>query len=597
MKTLKLLALAAFALLFSQCKSTAPTAPSGPAPSLFEVAQILDSTESKFLAYTELNNGNANQSIMQTLSWVQSQPNVQSAAALDSTYITIILKSGLRTTFYFDEVGADSMSIFRGGGGSGSSKEPALSGSGILSKNTITNKNVLVYCAGYSNFYLSNGSIQVPINILNRSGAGLNVTLLEDEQCTYQIVDHFKDYGLVIIDTHGFPDGFMIGTKITVDATITTNDLFTASIAKQGGQDMLDKLLSGELSFYHHVKGGILRPYWWRNKNGSTFELDLFMTSKYIDALPAMPGTVIFGNMCYSGWQNNLGTGYNPIELSFINKNPISYYCFAFLNGTSAPVSDAFAKIMEDSLADALAIDLDSTKTANLMPSDHQTEYTDPYFTTGQLHFKHFGYDDYSYPVPCGDTLIDSRDGQRYATVCIGNQKWMAQNLNYDVPGALCYNGDPANCAAYGKLYDFTTLTQGPVSSTKVPSGVQGVCPKGWHVPSDSEFIVMIKFLGGNGFGGGQVAGAMKSTSSLWNSPNTGATNSSGFSALPGGDGVIGGSFYQNIGILAEFNTSTATIAPTYIAPSVYTLSNNSNGIQPGVLGDGARSCRCVKDP
>ncbi len=487
MKQFKVIALSVIAILFASCKASQPTGPpTGSTPSLLEATQILNSTDSIFLAYSALNNGNPHLSMMQTASWLQTQSNVQSATTLDSVYVTITLKSGLRTTYMFDETDSAGNSLFKGGEPGGAHLERV----GTLSNHTIPNKNVLIYCAGYSNFYSGNNAIQTTDNIL--TGAGLNVTLLTDAQCTYQVVNTFPNYGFVIIDSHGFPDAFMIGTKITISNTIVSDALFNAAIVAQGGQDMLNKLLSGELSFFDRIQGSALQPYWSQAYVPNTV-FHLFLTTRYINnILPQMPNTVIMGSMCYSGWQTPLGTGYTPIETSFMNRNPISYYCFAFDNGLSAPVSVSFGKNMEDSLSKALAVDLDSTKIANLQPN-HISEYSDPYYP-GALYFKHFGADDYSFPG--GDSLVDPRDGQVYKIVTIGTQKWMAQNLNYATPEALCYDNDPNNCTLFGKLYPWKIMMNGANAVTSNPSNVQGLCPKGWHVPSLSEWHQMFASIG-----------------------------------------------------------------------------------------------------
>lgn len=72
-----------------------------------------------------------------------------------------------------------------------------------------------------------------------------------------------------------------------------------------------------------------------------------------------------------------------------------------------------------------------------------------------------------------GETLTDQRDNKEYKTIQVGNQVWMAQNLNYDEKGSTCYKGKAANCQTYGKLYG--------------SSSAQKVCPNGWHLPSKEE--------------------------------------------------------------------------------------------------------------
>lgn len=144
-------------------------------------------------------------------------------------------------------------------------------------------------------------------------------------------------------------------------------------------------------------------------------------------------------------------------------------------------------------------------------------------------------------------------DGNVYRTVQIGNQWWMAENLKVtqyangtaiplvtdktvwinlgdnNTDKAYCYyNNDPNS--EYGALYTWTAATNG-ISNYFNPSGVQGICPTGWHIPSYIEWDELIDFLGGFGVAGGKL----KETSAIhWNSPNSG-TNESGFTALPSG--------------------------------------------------------------
>ena len=116
MKTLKLIPLAACALLYSACKTTAPTAYSKSEPSLLEVQQILVTTSSRFLHYADSTTGDPRKALKLTVNWVQSLPNVQSVSIIDSTYLSIVLKSGLQTDFFYNSVKDNGYPIFRGGG-------------------------------------------------------------------------------------------------------------------------------------------------------------------------------------------------------------------------------------------------------------------------------------------------------------------------------------------------------------------------------------------------------------------------------------------------------------------------------------------------
>jgi len=114
-------------------------------------------------------------------------------------------------------------------------------------------------------------------------------------------------------------------------------------------------------------------------------------------------------------------------------------------------------------------------------------------------------------------TFTDARDSKIYKIVTIGTQTWMAENLAFKADsGCWAYNDSISYVAQFGYLYNWKTA--------------KTVCPSGWHLPTEAEWTILISYLGGNDTAGGKL----KSTSN-WYGPNTGATNSSGFSALPGG--------------------------------------------------------------
>jgi len=141
-------------------------------------------------------------------------------------------------------------------------------------------------------------------------------------------------------------------------------------------------------------------------------------------------------------------------------------------------------------------------------------------------------------------TVTDPRDGQSYRVITIGNQTWMAENLNYDIPGVstdVCYNNNSINCTTYGRLYTWSTVMDGASSSTLSPSGVQGICPSGWHVPSDAEWTTLTDLVGSS-------AGTKLKSSSGWGWDGGNGTDDYGFSALPGGgidNAGYGGSWWS----------------------------------------------------
>jgi uncharacterized protein (TIGR02145 family) len=129
------------------------------------------------------------------------------------------------------------------------------------------------------------------------------------------------------------------------------------------------------------------------------------------------------------------------------------------------------------------------------------------------------------------EVFVDSRDGKTYKKVAIGTQTWMGENLNYNASGSACFNNDTSTCTTYGRYYNWATAMNGASSSSISPSGVQGVCPGGWHLPSDAEWTVLVNYAGGE-----SMAGRKLKSASSWNNYGNGA-DAFGFSALSGGVG------------------------------------------------------------
>jgi uncharacterized protein (TIGR02145 family) len=120
-------------------------------------------------------------------------------------------------------------------------------------------------------------------------------------------------------------------------------------------------------------------------------------------------------------------------------------------------------------------------------------------------------------------TLTDTRDNKTYKIKTIGSQTWMAENLNYTADSSWCYN-DSIRCKAFGRLYTWEAAKK--------------ACPAGWHLPSDAEFTLLTDFVGGLATAGGKLKEINN-----WTNPNTGATDSFGFRALPGGKRDPNGTF------------------------------------------------------
>ena len=209
-----------------------------------------------------------------------------------------------------------------------------------------------------------------------------------------------------------------------------------------------------------------------------------------------------------------------------------------------------------------------------------------------------------------GKNWIDSRDGLSYKTIQIGSQVWMAENLNVGIfvyttePGTYppsvsnndtiekyCHNNNINNCDIYGGLYEWDEMMMYGNSDAEAIGTTQGICPDGWHLPTDIEWAGLINHLGGSEIAGGKLK---ESGISQWNYPNAGATNESGFNALPGGYWYSGG-FFSDPGITASFWCSTEVSAIN--VPSFYLnysdsyIARDHHSYKPNGF-----SVRCVKD-
>ena len=141
-----------------------------------------------------------------------------------------------------------------------------------------------------------------------------------------------------------------------------------------------------------------------------------------------------------------------------------------------------------------------------------------------------------------GATTVTDIDGNVYNTVTIGTQVWMKENLKTtkyrngetilntaSFSDQWAYGDNESNIPVYGRLYTWYAATN-----------FRGLCPTGWHVPTDAEWTLLTDYLGGEVVAGGKMKEA---GTAHWNSPNTGADNSSGWTALPGGYRDFNGTF------------------------------------------------------
>lgn len=195
-------------------------------------------------------------------------------------------------------------------------------------------------------------------------------------------------------------------------------------------------------------------------------------------------------------------------------------------------------------------------------------------------------------------SLTDPRDQKTYKCTTIGSQVWMTENLNFlpagkDGSGAYCYGSNATikatNCNSYGRLYDWNTAMNGEASSIINPSGVQGICPEGWHIPSDIEWTALADYIDlNNGTEG--IGKNLKANSSLWN-PNTG-NDPMNFNALPAGNYTAGS--FSLLGTWAFFWSTAESDANN----AYYRYLNAANDIfgRYSHIKTNAFSVRCIQN-
>jgi len=222
------------------------------------------------------------------------------------------------------------------------------------------------------------------------------------------------------------------------------------------------------------------------------------------------------------------------------------------------------------------------------------------------------------------DTPVTDIDGNIYPTVAIGEQVWMTKNLavtryadgtpvpfipeqewwdslRVDEKGYCFYNNSTSNLAIYGALYSWNAAVNGQDSIAPEVKSIQGVCPDGWHLPSDADWKELESYLGmpaqevnSEGWRG-QIGGKLKSTGrDYWLIPNEGATNETRFSALPAGDRFPNGEYF-NLRYTTIYWTSTSYDSETAWARGLgYLVTTMYRGHED--TKNWGFSVRCVRD-
>ncbi len=205
---------------------------------------------------------------------------------------------------------------------------------------------------------------------------------------------------------------------------------------------------------------------------------------------------------------------------------------------------------------------------------------------------------------PINEVKVTDIDGNVYHTGAIGTQVWMVENLKTTkfndgssiplatdktawqslTPGYCWHENDTAAYkTTYGALYNWYAVNTGKL------------CPTGWHVPTDAEWTVLTTYLGGPLAAGGKMKapGTLEDGTGLWYSPNTGATNESGFTAVPAGGRNYDGTFGDNGFASAWWSSSEYD---KFFAMYCYLYFDISDITSDGYLKGCGRSVRCIRD-
>lgn len=191
-----------------------------------------------------------------------------------------------------------------------------------------------------------------------------------------------------------------------------------------------------------------------------------------------------------------------------------------------------------------------------------------------------------------------------YNALEIGNQCWMRQNLNVgtkidnnnnqtnnSIIEKYCYNFLDANCDVYGGLYQWDEIMQYAASDNAEIGTTRGICPEGWHIPTSNEWAVLSNHLGGDDLAGGKMK---EIGTTNWSTPNEGATNESGFTALPAGIRDIADNQTKYLGFTTFYWSSSSPNGAEINTRSLqYQFTTFNTSTESKAFG---YSVRCIKD-
>ena len=409
------------------------------------------------------------------------------------------------------------------------------------------------------------GPKQIPV-VTNEANVGETVTLHGEFSSDTEGITYVKEYGFKYGKESDLSDASnLISTDLGVDlhesrdfsAVITNFDdsrYYYAAYATTADTTTLGSIMSFKKLSAPEV---VAKYPMWRTDNSATIELDITLNDGELDDFYQMERNVYYG------------TDRNNLTLSEYIDYDDDYHEF------SVYLSDLASETKYYYVA--------------TLTNDYGTGRSDT------LEF-----------LTCG-TMTDSRDNTQYYTIKIGNQEWMAQNLKYAGQGVSLgtttsetepyyyyVNGDESNTDEYGYLYNWAAAMNGENPTNENPSSVQGICPNGWHLPSDAEWTQLTDYLGGTGNAGVMLAGQPAAQGQYWQiSDMTMLVNfgQSGFNALPAGSYV--GTNYSSFGSSVSFWSATENTSVYAYGRSInYESTSMDRNYNNKVNGN---SVRCVK--
>ncbi|MCB9245589.1 MAG: hypothetical protein H6606_04095 [Flavobacteriales bacterium] len=557
---------------------------------------------------TELASGDTLSALNALGEWLGSQSSVSEAWYRDLNRIEIDFANGLHSGITLIPINKNGEHQFRGSAANGHLQSLGKAASG----DKIKNRKVLILMPYPNEFGYYSSTIEDLKSAFQKGVDPMEVEVKTD-RVSLSDLNKLGEYGLTILDVHGETHGFNL---MYLEKNFKTDDLWFPDEVIQEVFNIHsvpeEKIANGEIELELHIT--------YDGDHAVRFRFSILVTDKYIRQLNIdLSDAVLFGNHCYSGF-TALGTDKENMAAAWKSKGLATYYGYAFDNNRSTKVDNEFCKDMELILIKGLTEDLDSTGNAHLKEDGSPYAYTiqkpysdqkvsvrakrltisEPFVldSTKLLYCKQFYEKTYSYDH-CDTLFIDPRDGERYKVVCIGKQVWMAENLRFAGGGGVCFDNDPAYCKKEGRLYSPFELLNYQVTNDSSSGHVQGLCPKGWHVPSNAEYRALMDFCGSTN------NAVLKLRSKEWPAPPN-ATDEFGFNLIPTEAALLDPQtktfkFFPNKSPSTYLWTSTGEIRSG--GADSYNLFFSRSSFSMGIQGTGPTEdaftsypCRCIRD-